>query len=142
DELAGAAAIDPGALERQIDEAINLSVFPDWDLAQQEWRIARFLQHSENVAQRACRLVDFVEEQEMRDFQIGEPLKIRAQQLHLGRLGLADDNRGINARKQIQCLLEELDGTRAIEKRETLVDKPRSRAIDFDAHLSGARLGA
>ena len=85
-------AIDVGALQREIDESGNDFVFPDRNLAQQQRRIARFLQHGENIAQRPGRLVDLVDIEKMRNAQIGEPLQIGLQHLHFGGLGFDHDD--------------------------------------------------
>ena len=53
--------------------------------------------------------------------QIGEPLQIGLQHLHLGGLRLAHHNRRVDAGQHVQRVLQKFDGAGAIQKGETLV---------------------
>ena len=127
-----------GAFERQIDVTGHDLVFPDGNLAQQQRQIAGFLQHGKNLAERAARLVDLVDEHEMGNLEIGETLQIRLEHLNLGGFRLDDDDGRIHALDRVQRILQEFDRTGAVEEGETLIQIGGSRAIDLDAHLARA----
>ncbi len=132
-------AIDVGAFERQIDEARHRILFPNGNLAQQQRLLARVLQHRQQRAQRPARLVDLVDEQEMRNRKIAQPFQIGLQHLHLSGIRLAHDNRRIDAGQHVQGVLEKFDGAGTIETGEALVEIFDRRAIHLDTHLPGAR---
>ena len=74
--------------------------------------------------------------------QIGEPLQVGLQHLHLGRLGLAHHDGGVDAGQDVQRVLQKFDGAGTIEEGEGFLEIARRGAVHLDAHLSGARFGA
>ena len=119
DELGcGMLAIDVGALEREIDKSADDAVLPDRNLAQHERLGRHLLQNRENLAERAAGLVDLVDEQRVRNAEIGKPLQIGLKHRRLVGVGLAHDDGGVHAGQHVQRFLEEFDRTGAIEEGE------------------------
>ncbi len=131
-------AIDISALERQIDKAGDDAVVPNGNLAQHEGLFRNVLQCRQHFAQGARRLVDLVDEQQVRDAEVGQPLQIGLQHKRLVGLWLADHDGYIDARQHVRCFLQKFDGARAIEDGETFVHVMRGGCVHFHAHLAGA----
>ncbi len=58
----------------------------------------------------------------MGNVQVGQPLQIGLEHLHLRGLGLAHHDGGVDTGKNVQRVLEEFDGTGAVQESETLVE--------------------
>ena len=137
----GMLAIDVSALERQIDEAADNSVFPDRDLPQQEGLRRDLLKDRQRFAQRTIRLVDLVDEQRMRNSEIGQTFQVRLQHARLGRFRFANHDGRVDGGQCVQRFLQKLDRARAIQESECLIQVARCGAIRFHRHLACARFG-
>ena len=134
-------AIDKSPFQRQIDKAGGHAIFPNGNLAQQQRRLALFLQLRQQFAQRARRMFDLVDEEIVGNFRVRQRLQIRLQHLHLGRLGLAHDHRRIDRGKEMQRIGEKFDRAGAIQKGEILAQIPGGEHIHLHAHLPSPGLG-
>ena len=88
-------AIDERALQREIDVTDRDAALPDRDLAQQQRRARRGLQHRQMLAHAPGERVDLVEEQEARNAGL---LELAQHDLECGELALvrlADDDRRV-----------------------------------------------
>jgi hypothetical protein len=76
-----------GALQREVDEAGDLLAFPDRDLPRDQRRDAHRLQRRREVADAAARLVDAVDEDEVRDAELVERAQRRLGERRARRSG-------------------------------------------------------
>ena len=133
-------AVDEGALEREVDETGDDLVLPDRNLAQQQPRARRRLQQLERLAHPPVGLVDLVEEEKARDFQIFQLAQHELQLRHLALVRLAHHHRGVDRRQRGAHLVDELDRTRTVEERIVVAHETGGGDRDLDAHLVMARL--
>ena len=127
--------VDEGALQREIDEARDDVVLPDRDLAQQQRNARRRLQQLEGLADLLVGLVDLVEEQEARDFQV---LELAQDELELGNLalvGLAHDHGRVDRRQHRAHVMNELDRARTIDEGIAVAHEGGGGDGELDAHL-------
>jgi hypothetical protein len=137
----GLRAIDEGALQCQVDEARGHAVLPDRDLAQHERLGARGLQHGEDVAHLGVEGIDLVEEQEAGNAPVLELLEDELQRRNALGIGLAHHDGGIACGQRQRALVLELDGARAIDESELVVEKGGVGDVELDAHAVVAGLG-
>ncbi len=142
DDRAGLVlAIGEGTFQRQVDETGRGAVIPDGNLAQQQRLVADTLQGGDQVAQTAPRLVELVDEQQVRHARIRQPLQDGLQHHSLAGIGFAHHDGGVDAGQHRQGVAQELDGARAIQEGEILVQIARGQYVHLHAHLAGAGFG-
>src|SRR5205823_8714219 len=72
----GVLAVYEGTLQREIDKAGDCPAIENGDLPHQQRLVARLLQHREEVTNVTASLVNFVDEEEMRDAGIAQSFQI------------------------------------------------------------------
>jgi hypothetical protein len=137
----GGFAIDEGALEREIDEALDDVVLPDRNLAQYERHARRGLQERERLAHALVGLIDLVDEDEAGNLAVFQLAHDQLQLRQLALVGLADDDRGIDRRECGAHVLSEFDRAGAIEKRIGVAEKFSRGDGELHAHAVGAGFG-
>ena len=84
-----------GIFEREIDEPANLLAVPDRYLPCDQRRDAHRLERGEQVADAAVRLVDAIDEDEVRNAEFVERSQRGCREGGTGRIGIHDDDRDI-----------------------------------------------
>jgi hypothetical protein len=112
------------------------------DLAQHHRCAARGLQQLQHLADAARHLVDFVEENEVRDAEGFEVLEDRLEGGELFLVRLADDDRGIAGGQGGVAVKLEFDGTGTIYQCELVAEEVDFRHVEFDTHAVFARFGS
>ena len=111
-------AVDEGALRGEVDEAGGDAFLPYRYLAQHQRAAARRLEHRDQLAQRDCRFIDLVEEQEVRDAAILELLQDDLQRRHAAGIRLAHDHGRIARGQGERPFVLELDRAWAVDEGE------------------------
>src|SRR5205823_3091593 len=117
-----ADAIFECPLEREIDEAADLLAVPDWNLAGDERRHAHRLERGQEVAHAPVRLVDSVDEDEMRNAELVERAERRGGERGSRRVGIDDDDGDIGNCKRPRSVGGEADRSRAVEDCELIAE--------------------
>ncbi len=130
--------VDMRALEREIDKAGDEVAVPNRNLAQQQRHARGRLQQLERFAHALVRLVDLVEEQEVRNVVVFQFAQDQLQLRHLLLVGLADHDRGVDRRQRRAHVMNEFDRTGTIDKRVTVAHERGGGDRSLDAHLVAA----
>ncbi len=138
-----AVAVDVGALEREIDEALGVVAVPDRDLAHHQRPRADLLQRAQKVARAHARLVDLVDEDHVRRADLVERLQGGLGGDDAGGVGLDDGDDDIDRGKHVDGLGGELDGAGKIEKRVAVAEILEAGDVELggEAALAGFRAG-
>ena len=127
--------VDKGPFEREIDEAGNDIALPDRDLAQQQRHPRRRLQNLQAFTDLLVGLVDLVEEQEARNFQI---FQLAQDELELGHLALvrfAHHDGGVDRGQHRAHVVHEFDGAWTIDERVAVAHEGGGGDGKLHAHL-------
>src|SRR5262249_35837527 len=138
----GMLAIDEGALEREIDKALDQVAAPDWDLAEHQRDARCRLQRRKRLANTLLGLVDLVEEKKPGNVEILELAHDQLQLRQLALVGFADDDGGIDRGQRRAHVVDEFDRTGTIDEGIAFAHEGGGDGGEPDAHLVGARLGA
>ena len=111
--LAGPVVERP--LESEVDEAGHLLALADRDLAGDQRRDAHRLQSGEQVSDAAVRLVDSVDEHQMRDAELVEGSQGRGGKRSAGRVRVDDEDRHVGERQRPRSVSGEPDRSGAID---------------------------
>ena len=134
-------AVDEGAFEGEIDKAGDDPVLHQRQLAQhQRCRTCR-LQPLQHVMRPRIRLVDLVDENEMRHAQLIKRLENHLQGRRLLLIRLADHNGRITGRQHMPRVLGKFDRAWAIDEGEAFTHELRCCGVELHAHIAGARFG-
>ena len=104
-----AGPIFESAFEREIDEAADLLAVPDRNLPRDQGRNAHRLKGREQVADPAVRLVDAVDEDEMRNAELVERAERRRGERGSSRVGIDDHNRDVRYCERARAVGREAD---------------------------------
>ena len=135
-------AIDEGAFQREIDEALDQFAVPDRNLPQHQRHARRRLQGRERLADALVGAVDLVQEQKARNAEILELAQDDLQLRQLLLVGLADHHRGIDRGKRGAHVVREFDRAGTIDEGVAVAHEIGGGGGEADAHLVVARLGA
>jgi hypothetical protein len=138
----GVLAVNEGALEREIDEALDDVVLPDRNLPQHQRHARGRLQERDGLAHALVDLVDFVQEQKARKLQFFELAQHQLQLRDFLLVGFADHDRGVDRRQRRAHVLGKLDGARAVQERIGVAEERCGGDRKLGAHPVGAGLGA
>ncbi len=127
--------VDVGAFEREVDEADDDIVRPDRNLAQHQRHARGGLQQFQGLADALVGLVDLVEEQEARDFQVFELAQDQLQLRDLLLVRLAHHHRGVDRGQRRAHIVNEFDRAGAIDEGVVVAEEIRGRDRELDAHL-------
>ena len=108
--------------EREVDESADLLAIPDRHLARDQRRYAHRLQRRQQVADAAMRLVDAVDEDEVRDAELVERAQRRRGERRAGRVGIDDHDRDVGDGEGFGAVGREADRTGAIEDGERVAE--------------------
>ena len=109
-------AIDEGAFQREIDEALDQLAVPDRNLPQHQRHARGRLQGRQRLADALVGAVDLVEKQKARNAEILELAQDDLQLRQLLLVRLADHDRGIDRRQRGAHVVRELDRAGTIDK--------------------------
>ena len=135
-------AVDEGALQREIDEALDQLAVPDRDLPQHQRHARRRLQGRERFADALVGAIDLVQKQKTRNAQILELAQDDLQLRQLFLVRLADHDRGIDRGKRGAHVMRELDRAGTIDKGVAVAHETGGGGAQADAHLVVAGFGA
>ena len=113
-----AGAIFERTLEREVDEPADLLAIADGDLPSDQRRDADRLQRRKQVADSAVRLVDAVDEDEMRNAELIERPQRRGGERRTGGVRIDDDDRGVGDGQRSRPVGSEADRAGHIDDRE------------------------
>ena len=113
-----AGAIFERAFEREVDEAADLLAVADRNLAGDQRRHAHRLERGQQVADAAVRLVDPVDEDEVRDAELVERAQRRRGERRARRIGIDDDDRDVGDRQRLRAVGGKADRAGAVEDGE------------------------
>ena len=130
--------VDMRALEREIDEAGDQVAVPDRNLAQQQRHARSRLQQLERLAHALVGLVDLVEEQEVRNVLVFQLAQDQLQLRDFLLVGLADHDRGVDRRQRRAHVVNEFDGTGAIDEGVAVAHEIGGGDRGLDAHFMAA----
>ena len=117
-----ADAIFEGPFEREVDEAADLLAVPDRNLAGDQRRHAHRLERGQEVAHAPVRLVDAVDEDEMRNAEFVERAQRRCGERCSRRVGIDDDDGDIGDRKRPRAVGGKADRSGAVEDCELIAE--------------------
>ncbi len=135
-------AIDEGALQREIDEALDQFAVPDRNLAQHQRDARGRLQRRQRLADALVGAVDLVEEQEARDFQLFQLAQDDLELRQLLLVGLADHDGRVDRGQRRAHVVGELHRTRTVDEGVAVAHEGGGGRRERDAHLVMAGLGA
>ena len=131
--------VDEGAFEREVDETADDLAGKGRNLPHQQPAARGWLQELERVVYGGVGLVEFIEEQNARNFLI---FKLAHDELKLCNLLLvhfADYDRCIDCWQRRAHVVDEFDGTRAVEERIVVAHEIGGGDRKLDAHAVMAR---
>ena len=134
--------VDEGALQRQVDEAIDLFALPGRNLSGDQRRGADRGQGGEQVRQSAAGQVHLVDEQRMRHTQPFQFAQRRLQQAGLGGVGLGHHHRQIDGRQGGVQVGAEFQRTGAVDHAIAVPHELKAGEVQLDGVAAGAGLGA
>ncbi len=127
--------VDIGALEREVDEPGNDVAVPDRNLAEEQRRAWRRLQQFDCIANALVGLVDLVKEEKARNVLVFQFAQNELKLGHFLLVRLAHDDGGIDRRQHAAHILDELDGTGAVDERVVVTHEGGGGECRLDAHL-------
>ena len=136
-----AGAVDEGPFQRQVDEAGDVLVLPDRQLARDQRDGADRLQGLEQVVDMAAGLVDLVDEEGARHVQRLERLEPGLDQHRLVRIGIDDHDRQIQRRQPVVAFGAVLDRARIVDEGIAVAEVAEAREVHLDRLAGLFRLG-
>ncbi len=131
-----------GAFQREIDEAGDLLAVADRNLAGDQRRDADRLKRREQVADAAVRLVDAVDENEVRYAKLVEHAQRRSRERSSCGIRVDDDDGKVGRRDGTRAVGGEADRTGAIDQREFVVEIFEIVEVELGRAATLARFGA
>src|SRR5262245_29871379 len=127
--------VDEGALEREVDEAVDDVAGKRRYLPQQQLAARGGLQHPQHIVDGGIRLVDLVEKQETGDLLVLELAQDELELRHLLLVELAHHDRGVDCGERRAHVVDEFDRAWRIDKSIVVALEAGGGDGDFDAHL-------
>ena len=134
--------VDERAFQCEIDEAGDDVFGKSRNLTQQQFGARRRLQHRKHVMNGGVGLVDLVEKQETGNLPLFQFAQHELELRDFLLVHLTYDDGGVDGRQHRAHVMDEFDGTRAIDKAIAVAHKIGGGDRHFDAHVMLARLFA